>query len=327
MGGEIGAESAPGAGSRFWFTITAAVDDRIRAIPALSDAAFDRVRLLAVDDNAVNRRVLEELVNGWGLKATIVSCAREAMEMLERSVRERDAYGAILMDFQMPGEDGAALTRRIQSDSRFASIPVIMLSSVDPLHMGPMTGGARFAAQLHKPVRPSQLMDVLARVLLDEAAKSLTRATQALQRPAAPVNPENPNGRIKVLLADDNTVNQLVIKNMIGSETYEIILADNGEAAVKLFIEKAPALVLMDLSMPVMDGLEATRRIRALEAERGLPHTPIVAATAHVLEQDRERCRLAGMDDFLSKPVRKPKLDDILRRWTSAPPETAAKSA
>jgi signal transduction histidine kinase/CheY-like chemotaxis protein len=331
MGGEIGAESEPGLGSRFWFTISAPVDDKIKAISTRSAALFDGVRILAVDDNAVNRRVIEELMNGWGLRATVVGSGAEAEAMLRKSDDDGDPFDIILMDYQMPGEDGVTLTSHIQADRRFASIPVIMLSSIDATHSADADRGARFAAHLPKPVRPSQLMDLLARVLSDGAAARLARSGSALRTaepaptptptPAAPSAPivQHPASRSRttVLLAEDNVVNQLVIKNMVCADRYELLIAQNGAEAVEAFNKHAPDLILMDLSMPVMDGLEATRRIRRIEEERGLPRTPIIAATAHVFEQDRDRCRAAGMDDFISKPVRQPKLEEVLARWTA----------
>ncbi|HXI87469.1 MAG TPA: response regulator, partial [Parvularculaceae bacterium] len=176
---------------------------------------------------------------------------------------------------------------------------------------------ARFAAHLSKPVRPSQLMDVLARVLYDQSptADRYTTAVAGAASPAA----APPANRIKLLVAEDNAVNQLVVKNMLNDDRYDVVFAENGERAVELFLEIEPAIILMDLSMPVMDGYEATRRIRNVEAERGLPRTPIIATTAHVLEEDRRRCRLAGMDDFLAKPIRKARIEEILERSLADP--------
>lgn len=353
MHGEIGAESEPGRGSRFWFRIKAPVDARIKPFSVISNAAFDNVRLLAVDDNPVNRRVIEELVKGWGLRATIVADDREALTALEKSIDESDRYHVILMDHQMPGVDGLTLTRRIQQDPRFRQIPVIMLSSIDQVHASTHGQNGPFAGYLTKPVRPSQLMDLLARVLFDPASSSLGRAAAAQAAPvielleidteepvaAAPAAPApaaaasaSPSpadsGRPTVLIAEDNTVNQLVIKNMIGSDGYNLAFADNGRIAVEMYAAEQPHIVLMDLSMPEMDGLEATRRIRALESEQGLARAPIVAVTAHVLEQDREKCRQAGMDDFLPKPVRKPTLTAMIERMLDeAAGERAAQSA
>jgi CheY-like chemotaxis protein len=170
-------------------------------------------------------------------------------------------------------------------------------------------------------------MDILSRVLSDGASSALRQAVRTLKAAApAPVAAPRPKEqqsdartveRTKVLLAEDNVVNQLVVKNMIGEDLYDLVIAPNGAEAVELFLTLSPDVILMDLSMPVMDGLEATRRIRQIEAERGLRRTPIIAATAHVFDQDRERCQSAGMDDFLAKPVRKPKLEEILSRWAA----------
>ena len=315
MGGEIGAESDLNKGSRFWFKISAAADDRIKAMPSVNATTFDGVRMLAVDDNAVNRRVLEELTEGWGVDAVIVDGAGGAMEALEASVRNGERFNVILMDYQMPGEDGGALTRKIKSDARFADIPVVLLSSVDNAHIESSNGKAQFVASLSKPVRPSHLMDVLARILADDAALSMSRVAQSLKSTSEPPSVAPNDGRPRILVAEDNVVNQLVITNLISSSDYEIVIAENGRKAVEMFLSLSPAAILMDLSMPEMDGYEATRKIRDIEAERGMHRTPIIAATAHVLEEDRDRCRLAGMNDFIPKPIRKPQLDATLSKW------------
>ncbi len=314
MGGELGAESDPGKGSRFWFKVSAPADDKIKAMPSVNSAAFDGARMLAVDDNAVNRRVIEELADAWGLKATVVDGSRAALEALERSVADCERYHVILMDYQMPDEDGATLTAKIQTDPRFESIPVILLSSVDNPKPSESGAAAKFVTSISKPVRPSQLMDILARLLVEDASLSLRRVAEAMEH-VDDKRVQVPDGRPKILVAEDNVVNQLVVTNMISAQEYEVIIADNGRKAVQMFLEHRPAAVLMDLSMPEMDGLEATREIRKIEVERGLQATPIIASTAHVLEEDRDRCRLAGMNDFIGKPIRKPQLDETLHKW------------
>lgn len=315
MDGEIDAESELGKGSRFWFKITTPVDSKIKPMAPMSVADFDDVRLLAVDDNNVNRRIIQELAQGWDMRATVVADGAGAISALEHSVLANDPYSVILMDFQMPVEDGAALTQRIQSDPRFADIPVIMLSSIDPSQASLGGHAARFAAHLSKPVRPSHLMDVLTRILSNRAADTAKRIAVAAQLASPKTIAASVPSRTKILVAEDNTVNQLVVKNMVNRDLYEVVIAENGEQAIELFIQHAPAIVLMDLSMPVMDGFEATRRIRALERDRGLARTPIIATTAHVLDEDRSRCLAAGMDDFLAKPIRKPRIEEILDRW------------
>ncbi len=314
MGGEIGAESELGKGSKFWFKVNVAVDDSIKAMPSVSASAFEGLKMLVVDDNAVNRRVMEEFANGWGLRTDVVDGPKAAMAALEKSVTAGERYHVILMDYQMPEEDGASLTSRFQKDKRFNQIPVVLLSSVDNAHMGDAASTATFAAAIAKPIRPSQLMDILARLLSDEASRSVTRVAEAMKEAeAGPV--AMPDGRPKLLVAEDNVVNQLVVKNMISPKDYEVLFADNGIKAVEMFLAHRPAAILMDISMPEMDGLEATRRIRSIELERGFQKTPIIAATAHVLEEDRDRCRIAGMNDFIPKPIRKPNLEQTLDKW------------
>jgi signal transduction histidine kinase/CheY-like chemotaxis protein len=315
MGGEIGADSEYGKGSRFWLKVTLPVDDRIRSMPRVISATFEGARMLAVDDNAVNRRVIEELAEGWGLRATVVSDGEQALNALEASVATSDRYHVILMDFQMPNEDGVALTARIQRDQRFAQIPVVMLSSVDCPKSESSESAGHFVTSLAKPVRPSQLMDILARLLAEDASRSIARVVEAQQIIEVDAAAQPSSSRPKLLIAEDNVVNQLVVTNLISSRDYEVIIAENGRKAVELFMRHRPAAILMDLSMPELDGYEATRQIRQIEAERGLQRTPIIAATAHVLEEDRDRCRLAGMNDFIPKPIRKPQLDQTLQKW------------
>jgi CheY-like chemotaxis protein len=315
MGGDIGADSEVGKGSRFWFKLSLPIDDRIKSMPRVTSATFDGVRMLAVDDNAVNRRVIEELAEGWGLRATVVSDGKAAFDALELSVSESDRFHVILMDFQMPDEDGANLTARIQADMRFGSIPVVLLSSVDNAQSEKSPSGARFVTSISKPVRPSQLMDILARLMTEDTSRSVTQIAEAMKAIEAAPEQSTSDGRPKILIAEDNVVNQLVVTNLISSRDYEVILAENGRKAVELFLRHRPAAILMDLSMPDVDGYEATRQIRKIEAERGFQRTPIIAATAHVLEEDRDRCRLAGMNDFIPKPIRRPQLDQTLQKW------------
>lgn len=314
MGGEIGADSKLGEGSRFWFRVTLPAAGAAGDASRIDEALLDGARILAVDDNAVNRRVLEELFDGWDVRSTIVESAGSAMAALIQSVNECDRYSFIIVDCLMPDVDGIELVRRVQADQRFAAIPVIMLSSVDRVPEESGGGAARFDAWLQKPIKPSQVFNSLVNLrgnrdcAKDAAAAEIT----AVEGPRS--QKEAADERIAILACEDNEVNQLVLTSMIGAE-YKLIIANNGKIGVDLFLEHSPAIILMDLSMPVMDGLDATRCIRRLEAERGLARTPIIAATAHVLEQDRDGCRRAGMDDFIAKPIRKPILDDVVSRW------------
>lgn len=317
MDGEIGAESEVGKGSRFWFTLSLPVDDKIQSMPVVSKSTFDGVRILAVDDNPVNRRILQELMDGWGFRSTIAGDPVRAMAALEKSVAENDQYHALLLDFQMPGEDGVSLAKRIQADPRFSGTPALILSSIDDAVTEAAAKEANVEAYLSKPVRPSQLMDALAQVLTDGAPQLLQKAVQTSSDAAAEetIKAPPPNSRVKLLVAEDNMVNQMVLTKFIDEDVYEVLIAENGEKAFNLFKEHVPAAVLMDLSMPVMDGFQATAKIREFEKANNLERTPIIATTAHVLDEDRERCRRAGMDDFLAKPMKKAALDDVFLRW------------
>jgi CheY-like chemotaxis protein len=187
-----------------------------------------------------------------------------------------------------------------------------MLSSVD-LQNAALAGAAPIAGWLDKPIRPSQVMDMLARVIARTApvAPSPTRPAEPAQ--ASP----DETARRTVLVAEDNAVNQLVAANMIDSPVLRTAIAANGAAAVEMFLRLRPDAILMDVSMPILDGLDAARRIREIEAIEGRARTPIIAVTAHALDDDRKRCFEAGMDDFLAKPLRKAELDEALARWLS----------
>lgn len=317
MGGSIRAESKLGKGSSFIISVTLPADDSVCAMPQIASEVFDGVRVLAVDDNAVNRRVVEELLHGWGLRTTVVDSAVKAFAALEKSVTECDRFHVALLDHQMPGEDGVSLARRMKTDERFKSIPVILFSSISGVEATQAGGNDVVDVSLSKPVRPSQLMDAFARVLSDVVVGALRRTVHAAEEKEQepPPAPCAKGGRRKLLVAEDNMVNQMVLKTFVSSDAYDMIVADNGEAAVELFKKHKPEIVLMDLSMPVMDGLEATARIRAYEAAEGLEETPIIATTAHVLQEDRDRCRKAGMNDFLAKPLKQTLLNETLERW------------
>ncbi len=314
MGGEIGAESTLGEGSRFWFTLTLPIAEDVGFVSKIDETLLDGARILAVDDNVVNRRVLQELFEGWDVRSTIVDGAENALSALEKSTVECDRYSFIIVDCLMPDIDGIELVLRIQADHRFSLIPVIMLSSIDRVPDEAGGNAARFDAWLQKPIRPSQIFDNLVNLRGNRSSKKGVAVAEPDNANLAGEDERVADDRIKILICEDNEVNQLVLRNMLGAN-YELVIAENGKIGVERFLECSPAIVLMDLSMPVMDGLDATRYIRRIEAERGLTRTPIIAATAHVLEQDRDNCRRAGMDDFIAKPIKKSTLDAVVDRW------------
>ena len=320
MGGEISATSELGKGSTFRVALRLPIDASIKPMTVVDASLFEKTRILAVDDNRINRQVIAELAHGWAMNVEITQSAKEAFAALEKAHAGGAPFDLILTDYQMPQEDGDAFAGRVQADPRFRATPIIMLSSVDFGLDSADARSARYAAWLTKPIRASQLMDSMARALAEAPASP---ALQAVVEPPPPA-PEvaaRPAGaasaRPMLLLAEDNAVNQLVFLKMIDTTRYEVFVASDGAAAVEAYKKLRPALVVMDVSMPVMDGHEATRLIRQFEASRGYPSTPIIAATAHVLEEDRRRCYEAGMDDFLPKPTRQQTLEKILDKWLS----------
>lgn len=328
MGGTIGVTDNGDIGSRFWVNLSLPFDSSIKELPDIDGKVFENVRILAIDDNRVNRHLLQELMESWEINADIVSSAAAAYEALETSYSAKTPYQLILTDYQMPGETGDAFTCRIKANPRFENIPVIMLSSIDTSTVTCDTQSGNYAAWLSKPIRPSSLMNAMTSVLSEQATKEMIAIAKEMQtttkedQPAQAALPEldesdivKTGERISILIAEDNIVNQMVINSMIDEEIYDVTIADNGEIAIKLFEELRPALFISDLSMPVMDGFDAAKAIRAMEEEHGWHMTPIIAATAHVLEEDQKKVFNAGMNDFLAKPIRKEALEETIAKW------------
>ncbi|MBT8471010.1 MAG: response regulator [Marinicaulis sp.] len=325
MGANISATSKLGEGSTFKVAISLPVDASINTMPAVKADIFDGVNILAVDDNEVNRRVISEMFDGWNVRYSVADGPMQAMAALEKSIARSNRFDAILMDYQMPGQDGAALSRCIKADQRFADIPIVMLSSIDEAASSESIATGDITAYLTKPVHPSKLMDTLANVLSKGSKNALRKTADVMRDANSIVEPESAgepatlkspaDGRTVLLAAEDNIVNQLVLSNFVEKDLYNLIIAENGEKAVELYKEHSPAIVFMDLSMPVMNGFEAAAKIRELEEAKGAARTPIVATTAHVLNEDRERCKNAGMDDFLAKPLNKASLNEKIAQW------------
>ena len=321
MDGEVKASSELGVGSEFSVTLTLKVDDSIESISAPAQKNFQGAHILAVDDNDVNLRVISELVSKWGMRTTNASGHRQAMAALEKAYAEGDRYSAILMDFQMPDVNGAMLAQKLCADERFRSIPVIVLTSIDDAMNGGDDRSDNVKEVLSKPVRPSQLLDALICAMTTNSPEMLREVIRPLSEQvnsAAVIHGDDATSgddKIPVLVAEDNVVNQLVVRNFIDSGRYQVTVAEDGEKAVEYFEKHTPALILMDLSMPAMDGFSASRRIREIEQAENRAHTPIIATTAHVLEEDRRKCADAGMDDFLAKPIKQAALVEILNKW------------
>ena len=320
MGGDINVTSVLGEGSSFVVDLTLQVSESEEIVWETTFTP-DGQRALVVDDIGVNRRILCEQLASWGFDADAAADGDKALAMLRAAQARGEPYHFAILDLCMPDMDGETLTRAIKSDDSIRHTALLILTSVDRAGDARKFRGLGVGAYLVKPVRSVLLHETVVKLLQD--ADGLIEDDGVVFVEAAPASAPAPEAltapkRLRVLLAEDNEVNQLVIKHMLDPNHYELLIAANGAKAVEIYEgeEQGFDLVLMDVSMPEMDGYEATRKIRDFERSRQRAHTPIICLTAHVLMSDIERSTEAGMDDFLSKPVSRDKLDSVISRWT-----------
>jgi CheY-like chemotaxis protein len=298
MGGRIWAESEAGLGSTFHFTI------RAEAVATLPDVDFDTHLLRGrhaclVDDNATNRRILASQLRGWGMQAHSYADPLDALDEVPLNL-----YDLILLDMHMPGMDGLELARRLRSEG--CTAPMVLLSSIG--HQIP-PGESPFDAVLTKPVKQSHLQRALVQVLnhTPTAVPVAQKHTPTLLDEAFATSYP-----LRMLLAEDNVINQKVAQQMLKRLGYRVDVAANGREVLHLMGQQSFDVILMDVQMPEMDGLEATGYIRANYPQNGQPH--IIALTANAMKEDRQRTLDAGMDDYLSKPVRPDELTAALKQ-------------
>jgi CheY-like chemotaxis protein len=318
MQGKIGVESVAGEGSNFWFT--AEVESAMESMPPqlLTPSLLENHRALIVDDNATNRKLLTHLCEAWQLPHEATADAQAALEALRRAAAESDPFDVVILDHHMPDIDGLGLAALVREDVNIPQPKLVLLSSRgERFNKSEMVAHSLAACEL-KPLHPQRLRNTLSRVL---GTPTLTSG-KVNTTPPIPVQAPvlSHPGALPVLIAEDNIVNQKVTLLQLRKLGYTGEVVNNGREAVEAVQKKRYALVLMDAQMPELDGIAATREIRAAQAA-GQPGFPaklrIIAMTANAMTGDREMCLDAGMDDYLSKPVTPDALRGILDRYAA----------
>lgn len=319
MDGKIGVESEIGKGSTFWFGLQLPTHACTQQPWKKTFDAAQR-RVLVVDDIPINRQILVEQLVSWGFQPQAAPSGPEALSILRASASEERPFALAIIDYFMPGMDGEELARTIKNDPALYDLPLLILTSVDRSGDSRRFRDVGVDAYLVKPARAVLLYETVIEILSRAEADDETVATETIL--AESIEDGELSAaveRVRILLAEDNEVNQLVVKHMLDADRYELVIAENGIEALNFYKTDPDEfdIILMDVSMPEMDGFEASKAIRDFETKTGKSQIPIICLTAHVMAADIERSQEAGMNDFLAKPVGKSKLNEILERWAS----------
>jgi PAS domain S-box-containing protein len=304
MGGRIWVESALGQGSTFHFTARFGISKGARPPTSLEKPQLQGLRVLVVDDNLTNRRILEGLLAGWGTKPTLAEDGPGALRILASAWEANEPFTLVLTDATMPEMDGFELAEEIRKNPRFSGITILMLTSAGQRGDAARCRALGLEGYLTKPVSQSELLDAVLRVA---GSKRLTAKPTLVTRHSL----REERRPLSILLAEDNAVNQLLASRLLEKHGHRVVTASTGRAVLERLEKETFDLILMDIQMPEMDGFEATAAIRKAEESTG-KHLPIIAMTAHAMEGDRERCLAAGMDGYVSKPIQAKDLIDAI---------------
>lgn len=302
MDGEIGVETNGSQGCTFWFTVSLARDSETSEQLQFEMLAGKSV--LIVDDNATNRETLQHQLESWDMRVEAASSGPEALGLLGSRARDDRSFDAVLLDMNMPEMDGIQLASAIRQTEILDAVPLLMLSSVSAIDAGDDRDTADIDAWLTKPVRQARLFDALSSHLARprRPRKDMDRSETMQPLVGSAATNDNASSDLRILMAEDNPVNQMVAQGMLDELGHTTTVAGNGREAFELFKEHEFDLVLMDCQMPVLDGFKATQLMRQWESQEDREATKIIAVTANALGGDRERCLAAGMDDYVSKP-------------------------
>ncbi|NNL87826.1 MAG: response regulator [Marinicaulis sp.] len=312
MGGEISVQSVFGKGSTFSIDLSLPVEEP-EELSWQSTFSADGRRILIVDDIDVNRDILTEQLRSWGFRTETAPSGAKALEELAEAKSAGDPFALAILDFMMPEMDGEELAQKIRENDDFADTKLMVLTSVDRSNESHRLRELGVEAYLVKPARASLIFETLSGVFKEGPAEIEADDEAVAEMPKVRNAPFT--NKVKILLAEDNEVNQLVIKHMLSPNEFDLTVVGDGMAA----FETAKSgetfdVVLMDISMPILDGYEAARRIREWERLTSRERMPIVCLTAHVLQEDMDRCYAAGMDDFIAKPVNRERLLETIDR-------------
>ncbi|MFH2001524.1 MAG: response regulator [Planctomycetota bacterium] len=325
MGGKIKVESVEGEGSTFWFTALFKKQPMSFAARAIPEKIAKEMRILIVDKHRFSRKGIEDVLNYWGIRNDVAENGRQALQMLADAAKDDDPYSLALIDRQVQGMSPQDLERKIQAEPALKGTRLIIMNAFGYGGSDEELDRAGFSAALTKPIKRAVLSDCLLRVITGKIEK----------QPTEKARPQEDEEKIKtrrksylLLLVEDNIINQKVAQGILEKKLgYRVEVAVNGREAVEALQRKPYDLVLMDCQMPEMDGFEATEKIRSADSKVINPHIPIIAMTANAMKGDREKCLDSGMDDFLSKPVVKQKLSDMLDQWLPKPEAAAGRNA
>jgi|GEM_PF-1362880 len=311
MGGDIQLQSTPGEGTLIWFDVELAKGP-VQKVESDAQALIQGKRVLVVDDNKTNRELLHQMVRSWGMHSSRAADASTAFHHLIDAAERGAPVDLILLDHMMPGQNGLSLACEVSQHPLLQKPRVILLTSISDQLSADELSTCGICSMMTKPLRQSQLYNQIVHCIEEPSASPFDNR---ITEPATPDATQVMEGESRILLVEDTPLNQRVAEGMLSTLGYKADLVCNGQQAVDQVCGADYQLVLMDVEMPIKDGLQATREIRDYEQQHGLAATPIVALTAHALKGDREKCLKAGMSDYLTKPLTMDSLRNCLQRW------------
>lgn len=320
MGGTLKVESKVGVGSTFSFDIELPLYKEIEAQHTHLNAQ-ENLNIIVVDDSSVNRGILKEMLNHWNWRCAAAPSAKAGLSALQSAHDKNIDIDLIILDYQMPDHDGRDFLEAMRKHAKFDHIPVIVLSSVDSSELARVMKNLGASSFMTKPPRSSVLFDTINNVVHGHKTFNAPRENETdIEKISRTIAPK-PHGianvahEVEILIAEDNEVNQMFARHAMDEYGYKYKIVGNGKLAVEKWKLLKPKAILMDISMPEMNGYEATKAIRDYEAANGLTRTPIIAVTAHAMTGDKQECLDNDMDDYMSKPLALGKLQACLGKW------------